>query len=76
MTYLIGKAIRPKVGGFYNLRAGLVAFIFDQTELYGLTYWRGYLMDSPPVVILWYSTGSYSPVPGASHELDIMNLTE
>jgi hypothetical protein len=75
MTFLSGPPIRPQVGGFYNLRAGLTCFIDGVTDLYGEKFYRGVIL--PPSVgrVLWYNTGSYSPVPGARHELDIMEET-
>lgn len=75
MTYSNAPACRPQVGGFYNLRAGLRAFIFDSYELYGIRYFRGNILDQVPVVIFWYPNGCYAP-GGAHHELDLIGLTE
>lgn len=75
MIYRTGKPIRPQVGGFYELRAGLRCFIFDSYKLYGVTFFRGYLLDSVPVVVFWYSHGGYAP-GGDANELDTMKLSE
>lgn len=74
MTFLPGPAMRPQVGGFYNLRAGLQCYVEAAVDLYGLTYWRGYILPPSFGVVLWYPGGCYSPT-GQHHELDIMAET-
>lgn len=75
MQYLTGKSIRPQVGGFYLLRAGLRCFIYDSYDLYGVTFFRGHILDQVPVVVFWYAHGGYAP-GGVAHELDIMKLSD
>lgn len=75
MQYLTGAPIRPQAGCFYELRAGLRAFVFDTYDLYGIRYARGFILDHVPVTIFWYPNGYYSP-GGQAHELDVMKLSE
>jgi hypothetical protein len=74
-VYFHGVATRPELGGCYVLRAGLRAFITEQIYIHGLLFWKGLVLDPEPWVNVWYGNGFYSPVPGASNELDIMHET-
>lgn len=73
--------LKPQPGGFYQLRAGLVGFVSAPVELayataqgekHVIPYWKGILLDAGGTPMLWYGAGSYSPVRGARHELDII----
>lgn len=68
-------ALQPRPGGMYQLRAGLKVFVEAEVDFYGLPHWRGILLPPSCGVILWYTTGAYSPVRGVKHELDIVEET-
>lgn len=69
---MVSDTLKPVAGGFYKLRAGLTAFVTTELDFYGVPHWRGILLPPSAGVIMWYITGAYSPVPGARHELDIV----
>ncbi len=72
--------LRPQPGGFYRLRAGLTACVIEPFDIsftahggrHVSRWWRGLLVDGAAGPILWYHDGNYSPVRGATHELDIV----
>jgi hypothetical protein len=74
MTYLTGPSIRPVVGGFYDLRAGLQCFVEATVDFYGQLCFRGVLLPPAAGTILWHDGGYYAPDRSA-HELDIMKET-
>lgn len=71
LTYLTGPSIRPQLGGFYNLRAGLQCFIVADLDFYGQRCFRGQLLEPSAGTVLWYEGGNYAP-DRHPHELDIM----
>ena len=73
MTYHEGLSITPKIGGFYNLRAGLQAFVNGSHAFCDSFLFKGILMGEGSGNILWYPDGRYSSMLGYKHELDIVS---
>lgn len=76
MTYdSKSPAMVPVLGGFYDLRAGLRTFVYEQRSIHGVRFWKGVLLAPGSGDVLWYFNGQYSPVKGNHHELDIVAET-
>lgn len=78
MTYHSGKpSLRPEVGGYYELRAGLTALVHEMGFICGVVIWRGVVFDNgvPESETFWWTEGNYCTDRGMQHELDIIHET-
>lgn len=73
MTYdAVSNCIRPTLGGFYQLRAGLTAFVSQESFVHGVRFFKGELLPPGSGTVCWWSAGHYCTDRRYKHELDIV----